>query len=307
MRKTIAILMITVLTWTTLCGCGSKQETADDLGINVEFNYYADYWEAYDFSNTPYPTQEEFEALVESEIQEICELLGYEEFWAYANPNAETLYLNVQFQGLSKSEAAYLADFGEKGVVGSLYLGFDTSGIGSDSALSHELTHILSGRTFSISLQEGVCNYIKERIGYTSEVKHLASMGIEVTEQEVLRLTYEWYQTKLLVSGMGSQEDLDAIREHIGKEGWYPYTINTWESTLWYDFSYSFVTYVIEQYGLENVILTMQQGEGESAYEQYIGKSLDELKAEWWTYFEAIETDFSAEELREKVASAMAE
>lgn len=253
-RRILAILMVVLFT-ISLCAFNRPKE---DLGIDIEFNYYADYWEAYDFSNTPYPTQEEFKALVKSEMLEVCELLGYEEFWTYANPDAQKIVIDVQFQGLPKSEAGWFNKFGDKGVLGVLYMGFDTSGMGLDSALSHELTHLMNGRTFSISVQEGVCEYVRMRVGYSSELLSMAEDGVELEEQEYLKLEYEWY---LL--------------------------------------SHSFISYLIENYDMDDVLLIMQQGEDESAYEQYIGKSLEELKDEWWTYFEALEPSFTPQELVE--------
>ncbi len=282
----------------------TQSKKADELGIDIQFNYYADYWKVYDFSNTPYPTKEEFEALVKAEILEVCDLLEYEEFWAYANPNAKTLYIDVQFQGLNKSQMAWLREFGEDSVSSCLFLAYDTTGLGTDSALSHELTHMLSGDTFSISLQEGVCNYVRERVGYSSETALCRENGLNIGEQELLKLNYESRCKRLLNEG-STQEEIDAIWGHIGKAGWYPYVINTPESSMWYVLSHSFVTFLVEEYGMENVILTMQQGEDESAYEQYLGKSLHELKAEWIAYFEALELSVTLEELQAAMTASI--
>lgn len=309
MKRRVLSILAVVLFIISLCAFSRPEELhatllgvekiteEEDLNIDIEFNYYADYWDAYDFSNTPFPTREDFEALVKSEITEVCDLLEYEDFWAYANPNAKTLYIDVQFQGLNKSQMAWLREFGENSVSSCLFLAYDTTGLGTDSALSHELTHMLSGETFSISLQEGVCDYVRERVGYSSETALCRENGLNIEEQELLKLNYESRCESLLNEGY-TQDEIDVIRGHIGKAGWYSYVINTPESGMWYALSHSFVAYLIDEYGMENVLLAMQQGEDESAYEEYLGKSLDDLKAEWMAYFEALEPSVTLDELQ---------
>lgn len=45
----------------------------------------------------------------------------------------------------------------------------------------------------------------------------------------------------------------------------------------------------------------LQKGEDESAYQQYLGKDLETLKAEWRQYFDELETSMTVEEYIEKV------
>lgn len=141
-------------------------------------------------------------------------------------------------------------------------------------------------------------------MGYSSETALCRENGLEIGEQELLKLNYE-SRCKRLVNEGGTQEEIDAIWGHIGKAGWYPYVINTPESGMWYALSHSFVSYLIENYGMENVILIMQQGEDESAYQQYLGKSLEELKAEWGNYFETLEPSVALDELQEAMTAGL--
>ena len=94
-----------------------------------------------------------------------------------------------------------------------------------------------------------------------------------------------------------SEAELVEIIGFIGTEGiGYPYAkyatskaLNSPNSTLWYEYSASFVRYLMEQYETEQVVNLIRMGEDESAYTEYLGKSLEDLKKDWLSYMEALE------------------
>ena len=294
MKKMTSVIVL-MLMCIVMLGVGSqKQEEMVELPIDIEFSYYADYWNVYDFTETPFATQEDFEQQVEMYIIQICNLLGFEEFWDEINEDTEYMYIQVGFKNAENSYANYLSRFGDKGVRGKLELNWSI--MNRDGALTHELTHVIAGETFSISLQEGVCQYVQERIGNSSAVAFYKDLGIEFEEQELLRLAYESSINRLLAAGLLKSEDINLIWEKIGREGYYAYVVGTYESMLWYKLSHSFTSWMIERYGMEQTIALMENGVGDDSYKDYIGKSLEELKQEWMDWFLSIEPKMTIEE-----------
>lgn len=285
-----------------MVGCTQKREVMKEVPLEMEFSYNADYWNTDYFKESVFTSQEVFEDIVKEEIVEICNLLGYSDFWIEENPNAKNMLLNVEFMGLPRSTAGRLTAFGEDNVWGKLSLSILSQEGYRDGSLAHELTHILTGSTLSISLEEGLCEYVRERVGYSKLSDYYASQGLELGEQERIKLDYQACYQRALSSGEGTQEDFEQFWEHIGKVGTaYPYLINTWKSTMWYRLSNSFTVYLIEEYGVDAVIDVLQKGEDESAYQQYLGKDLETLKAEWRQYFDELETSMNVEEYIEKM------
>ena len=120
MKKMTSVIVL-MLMCIVMLGVGSqKQEEIVELPIDIEFSYYADYWNVYDFTETPFATQEDFEQQVEMYIIQICNLLGFEEFWDEINEDTEYMYIQVGFKNAENSYANYLSRFGDKGVRGKL-------------------------------------------------------------------------------------------------------------------------------------------------------------------------------------------
>ncbi|MDE7268965.1 MAG: hypothetical protein K2N81_00650, partial [Acetatifactor sp.] len=49
-------------------------------------------------------------------------------------------------------------------------------------------------------------------------------------------------------------------------------------------------------YGKEKVLELMDVGENEASYEQILGRTLEELRADWLLYVESIEQEYTWEE-----------
>lgn len=305
MKRRIGLYILLICVVMVMSGCAQKKEVVkevmEEVPLEMEFSYNADYWNTDYFTDSVFTSQEEFERIVKEEIVDICNLLGYSDFWIEENPNATNMILSVEFMGLPRSTAGRLTAFGKNNVWGELNLSTNMK-LFQDSALAHELTHILTGSTLSISLEEGLCEYVRERVGYSSVMDFFASHGWVIGEQERLKLDYQLYQIRYLGSEEWTEEDFEQIWEHIGEVGTaYPYVVNTSRSSLWYVLSNSFTVYLIEEYGVDAVIDILQKGEDESAYQQYIGKDLKTLKTEWRQYFDELETSITPEEYEKKM------
>lgn len=275
-------LLTAILIAFCACGTAARQEP-----VPIIFYYDADFWTIYDLSRTSFPTQERFEELTGSYIAQIEERLELTGWLQEINPNADTLVFHLNIQG-EKSSTAFLPNVLENEAEVRITLSRKAlSSVGFDSALPHELTHMMC-HSFSQSLEEGICDYMNDEIGATGFCKEL---GWDIQEFYKV-IPAEYARTRQM-----SEAELMEIIGFIGKEGiGYPYVkfdtskaLNSPKSTLWYEYSASFVRYLMEHYETEQVVNLIRMGEDESAYTEYLGKSLEDLKKDWLSYMEALE------------------
>ena len=266
----IISLMILIISGSFLSGCSGASDTAEAL--NLTFLYKGDFWSVYDLEKTDIPTKEAYEALVKQYILEIEKLLDLHSWWTYANPQADTFVLTLQIKNGNSGIESYL----KKGLANEVGTTINLSHNmlekkGHDGGLAHELTHIMTGGIFSMSLEDGLCDYVQTQIG---SIAYSVSMGFDSDEVAVL-FREEYLTTEI------TEEEYQAVLDTIGKAGGYPFQDEGWQKRFWYLYSNSFVNNLIQNYGLDKVMELMENGTGEDAYETYTGKSLEELKRDW--------------------------
>lgn len=162
-----------------------------------------------------------------------------------------------------------------------------------DAALAHELGHVVLNNSFSMSLEDGMCEYLNNQISpySVSNQGQLPFQAVFCTD-----LQYSIEQQKL------DSAQLGRWMSAIGKAGRaYPYSEGGADSKIWYYMSHSFVNYLVDAYGLPNVVELIRKGEGEADYEKYLGSSLEELKEEWWNYVMNYESEYTMEDIRQKM------
>lgn len=302
--KRLPIFLCITLLFSTIAmtGCRETKETdtklLTELPLEIEFSYYGGSWNASLFAeHSLFTSQETFERIVTEEIIGICNLLGYQDFWTHVNPDAEKLELYFEFSSVSRSQTNWLSRFGEKGVTTSIFLLNEQYAGYKDGALAHELTHVLAGPSFSRSLEEGLCEYVAEYVGYSSKIDFMKQNNINLSVQELIKLNHELISQKLLEHNTTTQEQLDTIWDNVGASG--GYTVgsgSTWQTSRWYSLSESFTTYLIEQYGMEKVTSLIRNGIDESSYQEYLGKSFAEVKSDWKDYYDTLELSYTLEE-----------
>ena len=280
--KKIIICCLVIL---LCCGCSAQRRK----NLEVELRYNGnEYWEEYDMTNTMFPTPEALEKLTEEYILQIEDCLHLYNWWEYLNEDAETLIVNVYFIDGQASYARRLSLAFQDEVKTDIQLSkASLIDVKQDGSLAHELTHTMLGKSsFSLSLEEGICQYTQGRVGPENYVENYG---------------WTWHEHfKCFVTHIkenGKPIAFDEIIASIGissKE--YPYKIDTAESVFWYDYSRSFVEYLSEQYGIEKVVALIQNGKNENDYETYLGKSFDVIKKEWLEYFDSIVPSMTAEE-----------
>ena len=264
-----------------------EKQSADFLQVEIYPN--ADYWAIMDLSDTLFPTKEACEQLAENYLTEIAKLLHMEGWWKAENPNATVLELNLQIGSTAQSFTFTTATkSSETAVSGSILLSSRIAKNGNkDAAFAHELTHLigfLNENSFSLSLTEGLCDYVQAEVGYNL----YGELDIQELTAYMLRADFEKEEIK---------QTEEAIIEKIGiADSGYPYGQGG-ELSFWYTMSHSFVRYLIQEYGIDAVKELILEGEGEASYETYLGKNLVQLREEWMKELFTMELSITEEDI----------
>ena len=271
-------------------GCSTEESQNPEL----VFQYQFDWWDVYDLSGSYLPNQESFEALTTAYLQDAGELLGYSDWWKNINPKAEKIILNLKItpEGGTMSHASYaqkaLEDEVEMGVTLS---GMSLTQFRSDGFLAHELTHVMAGPSFSISMEEGICQYVQGNIGKCSHIPGVTAG--QLSFEEYFKTSHEYYK-QLEAQGAKGAIPVEDIISSIGKEGRQNPSKN---QMIWRLYSEAFCRYLIKEYGVDSTIELIAKGENESAYEMIFGKELEELKEDWLRSVDAMEQKYTWEEI----------
>lgn len=299
-RKTRIVIFCMLISMMLGIGCGKEEQKSPEL----IFQYQLDYWDAYDLSGSYLPDKESFEELATSYLHDGGELLEDSDWWIRINPKAEKIILNVKITGESGETSR--ASYGKKALEDEVEAGVTLSGMyltqfRSDGFLAHELTHVMAGPSFSISLEDGLCQYVQGTIGVSSHTPGVTEGKLSF--EEYFKTYHEYY--KQLVSegdisakGTGSKGavPLENIISSVGKEGReYPAE----NRMIWMVYSEAFVRYLIAEYGVDGTMDLITNGENDSTYEIIFGKGLEELKEDWLRSVDVMEQKYTWEEIGE--------
>lgn len=275
-------------------GCGVEKQ--QEKQVAYEFYYSKDYWELMSLEDSYYESQEKLEETIQNYIAEIEKLLGISAWWTEAAPNAETVGFAVQISESGPSWAYKLGKSQGTRTEATLILNL---GNGSDGAAAHELTHIMidADFTFSRSLEEGLCNYVQSKVGQDIDIEKY-NWDLEEYLNSYIYITESFSEL--------TEKDLLEVKQTIGTDlNGYPYGITTTESSMWYAYSQSFVTYLIRMFSTEKVVQLIQNGVDERSYETYLGKPFKEIKADWLAYYDESKTAISKEEIGQALKEHM--
>lgn len=299
-RKTKITIFCMLICLMFEIGCSTEESQNPEL----VFQYQFDWWDVYDLSGSYLPDQESFEALATAYLQDAGDLLGYSDWWKNKNPKAEKIILNINItpEGGTTSHASY----GKKVLENEVEAGVTLSGMSltqyrSDGFLAHELTHVMAGPSFSISMEDGLCQYVQGTIGESSHIPEVKEG--KVSFEEYFKTCHEHYkqlasQGDIFVKETGSKGaiELEEIIYSVGKEGrQYP----TKNRMIWLVYSEAFCRYLITEYGVDSTMDLITSGENESAYEKIFGKGLEKLKEDWLRSVDAMEQKYTWEEIGE--------
>lgn len=287
----------------TVCFLTSPKQEVKEPPLPVSYYYYTNYWALYDMSDTIFPDKESLENYTSRYLNEVEKFLDCGGWWKEINPQAKEVQITYYMQNANACMTTIPTAFGKDAVAVSIYLSrsvLQNPNMGlfcEDANLTHELGHLVLNNSFSISLEDGMCEYLNQEI---NQYSMLNSTGIPFQDLFCLDVKYGMENNKV------EQEELDKLKAWIGKEGrTYPYASNSKYSEVWYCMSFSFVNYLIDTYGLSDVVELIREGETQADYEKYLGHSLEELKEDWWKYVINYQSEYSIEELQQKALNSL--
>ena len=261
---------------------GCSQNIQRTQNISLEFDYPDFMWENTNLKYASFKNSGEFEEEMRCCINKIIEITGLTEWYKKYNEKAE--YCRFQ---TTITDVSYLGEGGEitkptydseKGMYTTIKL--DSSYIGAGlNIIGHELTHLIVGAGFSASLNEGLSEYCQRNISGTNS--SVSRAGIN----DFLKNYYE-----VIVSG--NEENFNQMKadiiESIGKAGGvYSYGTSGTGGGLWYHYSESFVTYLIDTYGAKETALFISEGSGEEDYGRLDSRGFEAIKSDWLKFYES--------------------
>lgn len=265
---------------------GEQSETIDmitkDEQLLVVFDliYDYEYWDLYDWTDGPYPTQKIYEASVDDMIDSITQYLGKEDWLIQYAGVADTVYLKLTISstrlfGQISMPKQYtmntlVFDLGMKPEV--------MTGESGKSPLLHELVHLitydneLERHAISLELNDGLCEYVSYALGSEEDFTILRNNN---------PLDY------LFANGdidSATEEEKIAFREvidNLGKESvYYQYDLKSREWSYSYVLNAFFVKYIIETYGVEDFLEIHDPSGNESETLKKLQR-LQQMKTEW--------------------------
>ena len=278
MIKSKLKIFLTIFSLLLLTACSQPEKKS--LDIVFQYKTDIDYWEMYDFSNTLIPTKEIYEETIREQIAAIEKEYNLTDWWSYVNPEAEALYLNLQIYDTDTFSMSHPYKVTSKDIEATLTIPTIAMEDGNPIAnrLVHELIHLIFG-CYNVSIEEGFANYTS------------ALLYSDYTSYQDAQIAKKKHINLMIEEANLSDEEIAYVTNVVGDGtityGYFPNM--TLLALFNYQYSQSFVTYLIDMYGTEKFVEFAISATSNDDYETYFGKNLDTLRNEWLIYFEQIE------------------
>lgn len=295
MRKKCVWVFVVMLLTGNFCGCAYSNiqqmsvkenvtqavEGADTIRhIEFRLEYPQAMWQMTDLGYAEFQNQEEFEKKFYEAVEKIIEITGYKDWYKQYNPDMQYARVLIKIADMGYISVGGKCDRPSedttKGIFTTIYLDKKMIAVGGQ-ILAHELTHFLCGTSFSFSLADGLAEYCDRAV--TGRSSNYSSYPIDdyLKAMEILYQEQEEFQEKIWHEVMDS----------VGRAGqFYPYENDSLRSPLWYAYSESFVSWMIQTYGMENVMDLYREGASETDYEWLEEGGFDAVKEKWYDYYD---------------------
>ncbi|SEV86804.1 hypothetical protein [[Clostridium] fimetarium] len=269
-------------------------------GFKIKFLYEEKYWEKYDLTNAVYKTQGAFEDAVCKYIDEIAKLLNKQD-WCQQIKGKDTIYIKLVVHGKEYYEKytklQYLEEF-EETMPGANYGGLREY---TPKAYIYEMT--LSSAMFEhnivpiVHALTDLITYKKDsaksgsysgplRTGLNEYMQNFLGMGINSCNYGLDIHNYVIEHSKMF-------ENNPKLKSNIGTKGlfWYGFTYGSYTTSsldltnFGVGCSNSFVTYLVQTYGLENV-MKMVDGYDDSIYYLFNQNGIEGLISDWQQFLD---------------------
>lgn len=296
MNKKIKVIIPILIGILCLLGIGYKfvimhqgeKHLTDKLDVSVSTPTL---FELYNLEGTYFTSLEDTEELASDYLYQIGFVIDDPYWWESINPTATKIYLDLSFgnSGRSLTEAK-ASKCGDDALNGGIYLATgDSQYIMTDGALPHEMVHMIGYMgDFSISLDEGFCEWVKWQVSKSSDY---------LKKPEWAYQDYYIGSSIYLLKEKNAMSMFDEIYPYVGNAQTGYVFGQGFDLGWWYECSHSFVTYLIDQYGLEKVKTLIKSGTSEDSYMDILGISYDQVKSDWKKYLFNYESPISFQEI----------
>ena len=265
-------------------------------GIEFRLQYPQAMWQGLNLTYADYGNEEEFERKFHNAVQKITGLTGNADWYTKYNPKAVYIRVLIKIADMSYRSIGGQCDWpivdAADGLFTTVYMDKDMQEAGQPT-LEHELTHMICGETFSNSLMDGLAEYCERQVTGKS------NSTFSVYPADDLLKVIEKYNAAEEEAGVTGKISLEEIMDKIGAgEKEYPYKDVSKEANhLWYIYSESFVTWLINTYGMEKVMYLYNNGQSEEDYEKLETGGYAAVKEKWKTYLSEYEQQNSTEDI----------
>ena len=240
---------------------------------SITVNFNEKHWEKMDLTYAGFENKEAFEKQAEKYIRQILACAGKDESFheMYGEDGYEILFCIT--------DMASYTDIAEP----AIFLNEDLFQHGV-APIAHELTHAILGIHKLDTLSEGIACYMNDKYGTETSMTY----GLDPHGLAGMYVDHKDYEPLFAI--MGTTETVDASYVEVDIRA--PY----------YQMSDSFVTYLVEKYGMEKFMQLYNDEDAMNAYRDIYGKDVVALQEEWKDFLRGyadIYTEDEVEGLRE--------
>jgi len=262
----------------------SISATADELGKyeytrnGYQATMLQKHWDSFDHTHSGFDTPQDFLQYAVDAMERIVQWGGGTKKLNEYREAGNEVILSVQFTTTSGMSHVVSSNYGKEKQMAIItlkdnYLAYRIAPI------IHELTHVVYPIGYSRTLREGLASYVHDELSEYGTVHNFGMNPHEICQNVILPLE----SNQNLLKFVGAIDS--------GK------TTTNEQRASFYVASQSFMTYLIETYGIE-ASMGIYSSMSEDAYEEQTGKTLEEIRTEWVLYLKEYESDFSAETIR---------
>ena len=237
------------------------------------------HWDSFDHTHSGFDAPEDFLQYAVESMERIVQWGGGSKRLNGYREAGSDVILSVRFITTSGMSHVVSSNYGKEKQMAVValkdgYLAFHLAPV------IHELTHVVYQPAYSRTLREGLASYVQDELGEYGTVHNYGLNAHEICQNVIVPME----ANRNLFDIVGSM--------NAGK------TTALEQRSAFYVASQSFMTYLIETYGIETS-LNIYSGMDEDVYTEQTGKTLEEIRGDWLLYLKQYESDFSAETIRE--------
>lgn len=284
----------------------------EEQEFKIVFKYDCFNLDEVDFTYLPFKNQSEFENTIRDYIKGMTKYTGCEDWYLEYGDDIEECAITFKFDSISfgsydnlggKTDPVRKISDNKVSTTITLNRSHFESG---RTHLAHELTHMIFGATFSQPICEGLCDYLSRK--YEGEKSSYFSLKCN-TVNDILKGYYEptireyYSQEELREYELYKYELMNSIAS-MGTG--YSYGLSGSEASIWFNFSESFVGYLIEEYGIEKFMDFYKYAETEEDYVMLDPEGYVKIQNDWIKMYNEYESELDAEEFQKEIEEFMA-